>query len=205
MASLQHSLAMLQATNSSQQDVLYTTQMQNERHKKTIEDLHKQLEDAETTLRGFRAKLAAEKLDKENQKENLHKEFRAQLATLETEMKLREREFEDRLKASEVEHRALQKKLEQQTSKNSELAGVLIKFEERVKQRDKKLEDAAGNEASLRKEIDHRDMTIKQLEKTVLERENRLYQLTTQLEEMKRVQEMVAKLMSKSASTSMGS
>lgn len=50
------------------------------RHKKTIEDLHKQLEDAETTLRGFRAKLAAEKLDKENQKENLHKEFRAQLA-----------------------------------------------------------------------------------------------------------------------------
>ncbi|XP_050552405.1 uncharacterized protein LOC118277064 [Spodoptera frugiperda] len=205
MASLQHSLAMLQATNSSQQDVLYTTQMQNERHKKTIEDLHKQLEDAETTLRGFRAKLAAEKLDKENQKENLHKEFRAQLATLETEMKLREREFEDRLKASEGEHRALQKKLEQQTSKNSELAGVLIKFEERVKQRDKKLEDAAGNEASLRKEIDHRDMTIKQLEKTVLERENRLYQLTTQLEEMKRVQEMVAKLMSKSASTSMGS
>ncbi|XP_022818248.1 uncharacterized protein LOC111350794 [Spodoptera litura] len=205
MASLQHSLAMLQATNSSQQDVLYTTQMQNERHKKTIEDLHKQLEDAETTLRGFRAKLAAEKLDKENQKDNLHKEFRAQMATLETEMKLREKEFEERLKTSEVEHRALQKKLEQQTNKNSELAGVLIKFEERVKQRDKKLEDAAGNEASLRKEIDHRDMTIKQLEKTVLERENRLYQLTTQLEEMKRVQEMVAKLMSKSASTSMGS
>lgn len=31
MASLQHSLAMLQATNSSQQDVLYTTQMHNER------------------------------------------------------------------------------------------------------------------------------------------------------------------------------
>ncbi|KAF9423388.1 hypothetical protein HW555_001197 [Spodoptera exigua] len=158
MASLQHSLAMLQATNSSQQDVLYTTQMQNERHKKTIEDLHKQLEDAETTLRGFRAKLAAEKLDKENQKENLHKEFRAQMATLEAEMKLREREFEDRLKTSEAEYRALQKKLEQQTNKNSELAGVLIKFEERVKQRDKKLEDAASNEAALRKEIEHRDM-----------------------------------------------
>ncbi|CAG9792760.1 unnamed protein product [Diatraea saccharalis] len=79
MASLQHSLAMLQATNSSQQDVLYTTQMQNEKHKKTIEELHKQLEDAETTLRGFRAKLAAERLDKESQKDNLQKEFKAQL------------------------------------------------------------------------------------------------------------------------------
>lgn len=41
--------------------------------------------------------------------------------------------------------------------------------------------------------------TVKQLEKTVLERENRLYQVNTQLEEMKRVQEMVAKLMSKSS------
>nr|XP_049701902.1 uncharacterized protein LOC110381753 [Helicoverpa armigera] len=205
MASLQHALAMLQATNSSQQDVLYTTQMQNERHKKTIEDLHKQLEDAETTLRGFRAKLAAEKLDKENQKENLHKEFRAQMASLESEMKVREREFEERQKAIEAETRAIQKKLDQQTSKNSELAGVLIKFEERVKQRDKKLEDAAASDATLRRELDQKDTTIKQLEKTVLERENRLYQLTTQLEEMKRVQEMVAKLMSKSASTSMAS
>ncbi|XP_047035621.1 uncharacterized protein LOC124641564 [Helicoverpa zea] len=205
MASLQHALAMLQATNSSQQDVLYTTQMQNERHKKTIEDLHKQLEDAETTLRGFRAKLAAEKLDKENQKENLHKEFRAQMASLESEMKVREREFEERQKAIEAETRAIQKKLDQQTSKNSELAGVLIKFEERVKQRDKKLEDAAASDATLRRELEQRDTTIKQLEKTVLERENRLYQLTTQLEEMKRVQEMVAKLMSKSASTSMAS
>ena len=49
------------------------------RHKKTIENLHKQLEDAETTLRGFRAKLAAERLDKENQKEILQKEFRTQI------------------------------------------------------------------------------------------------------------------------------
>lgn len=49
------------------------------RHKKTIEDLHRQAEDAETTLRGFRAKLAAERLDKENQRENLNKEFRVQL------------------------------------------------------------------------------------------------------------------------------
>ncbi|XP_026728157.1 uncharacterized protein LOC113494159 isoform X2 [Trichoplusia ni] len=205
MASLQHALAMLQATNSSQQDVLYTTQMQNERHKKTIEDLHKQLEDAETTLRGFRAKLAAEKLDKEHQKENLHKEFRAELAGLDNEMKTREREFEERLKVAEADTRAVQKKLEQQTNKNGELAGVLIKFEERVKQRDKKLEEAAAHDAALRKEIEQRDSTIKQLEKTVLERENRLYQLTTQLEEMKRVQEMVAKLMSKSSSTSVPS
>ncbi|XP_075985230.1 uncharacterized protein LOC142982562 [Anticarsia gemmatalis] len=200
MASLQHSLAMLQATNSSQQDVLYTTQMQNERHKKTIEDLHKQLEDAENTLRGFRAKLAAEKLDKENQKEHLHKEFRAQIANMESEFKVREREAEERLRTAEAENKALQKKLDQQASKNSELAGVLIKFEERVKQRDKRLEEASANDAALKKEIDQRDTTIKQLEKTVLERENRLYQLTTQLEEMKRVQEMVAKLMSKSAS-----
>ncbi|KAJ8710826.1 hypothetical protein PYW08_009341 [Mythimna loreyi] len=205
MASLQHALAMLQATNSSQQDVLYTTQMQNERHRKTIEDLHKQLEDAETTLRGFRAKLAAEKLDKENQKENLLKEMRAQMTSLESEMKVREREFEERLKAAEADNKAIQKKLEQQTSKNSELAGVLIKFEERVKQRDKKLEEAAGNDAALRREVELRDTTIKQLEKTVLERENRLYQLTTQLEEMKRVQEMVAKLMSKSATSNIGS
>ncbi|KAL0861655.1 hypothetical protein ABMA27_009146 [Loxostege sticticalis] len=201
MASLQHSLAMLQATNSSQQDVLYTTQMQNEKHKKTIEDLHKQLEDAETTLRGFRAKLAAERLDKENQKEHLHKEFRAQIASMEGEMRAREREAEERMKQAETEYKALQKKLDQQASKNSELAGVLIKFEERVKQRDKKLEEAAATEAALKREMDHKDSIIKQLEKTVSERENRLYQLTTQLEEMKRVQEMVAKLMSKSTSS----
>ncbi|XP_072948077.1 uncharacterized protein [Epargyreus clarus] len=157
MASLQHALALLQATNSSQQDVLYTTQMQNERHKKTIEDLHKQLEDAETTLRGFRAKLAAERLDKEKQKETLHNEFRTQLATLETEMKRKERETEERLKQALSENAVLQKKLEQQTSKNSELAGVLIKFEERVKQRDKRLEEASAADAALRREIEQRD------------------------------------------------
>ncbi|XP_045455593.1 cingulin [Melitaea cinxia] len=201
MASLQHSLALLQATNSAQQDVLYTTQMQNEKHKKSIEDLHKQLEDAEKTLRGFRAKLAAERLDKENQKEILQKEFRTQLTNIENEMKIREREAEERLKQLESDNKALQKKLEQQTNKNSELAGVLIKFEERVKQRDKKLEEAAASDSSLRRELEQRDNMIKQLEKTVVERENRLYQVTTQLEEMKRVQEMVAKLMSKSSST----
>ncbi|XP_037301153.1 protein MLP1-like, partial [Manduca sexta] len=162
MASLQHALAMLQATNSSQQDVLYSTQMQSERHKKTIEEQHKQLEDAETTLRGFRAKLAAERLDKENQKENLHKEFRAQLTNIENEMKAREKEAEERLRVAEAENKALQKKLEQQFSiskqaKNSELAGVLIKFEERVKQRDKRLEEAAAAEHALRREIEHRD------------------------------------------------
>ncbi|CAH2097776.1 unnamed protein product [Euphydryas editha] len=201
MASLQHSLALLQATNSAQQDVLYTTQMQNEKHKKAIEDLHKQLEDAETTLKGFRAKLAAERLDKENQKEILQKEFRTQLTNIEDEIKVREREAEERFKQLESDNRALQKKLEQQTNKNNELAGVLIKFEERVKQRDKKLEEAAASDSSLRRELEQRDNMIKQLEKTVVERENRLYQVTTQLEEMKRVQEMVAKLMSKSSST----
>ncbi|XP_068625023.1 protein CIP2A homolog L [Battus philenor] len=201
MASLQHALALLQATNSSQQDVLYTTQMQNEKLKKTIEELHKQLEDAETTLRGFRAKLAAERLDKENQKEILRKECRTEMNNMEAEMRRREREAEERIKQAEGEYKALQKKLEQQANKNSELAGVLIKFEERVKQRDKRLEEAAAAEGALRKEIDQKDNMIKQLEKTVVERENRLYQLTTQLEEMKRVQEMVAKLMSKSAST----
>ncbi|KAJ0171533.1 hypothetical protein K1T71_013083 [Dendrolimus kikuchii] len=176
MASLQHALAMLQATNSSQQDVLYTTQMQNERHKQTIEDLNKQLDDAETTLRGFRAKIAAERLDKENQRENMHKEFRAQMANMENEMKARERECEEKVRAAEGETRAVQKRLEQQMSKNSELASVLIKFEERVKQRDKKLEEAAAADGALRRELDQRDVTIKQLEKTVLERENRLYQ-----------------------------
>ncbi|CAG9570690.1 unnamed protein product [Danaus chrysippus] len=201
MASLQHALALLQATNTSQQDVLYTTQMQNEKHKKVIEDLHKQLEDAETTVRGYRAKLAAERLDKENQKEHLQKELRAQIATIENEMKVRERELEERLKQQEADNRTLQKKLEQQSNKNNELAGVLIKFEERVKQRDKKLEEAAAADTALRKEIEQRENTIKQLEKTVVERENRLFQVTSQLEEMKRVQEMVAKLMSKSAST----
>lgn len=45
-----------------------------------------------------------------------------------------------------------------QTSKNSELAGVLIKFEERVKQRDKRLEEASANDVALKKEIEHRDM-----------------------------------------------
>nr|XP_032524040.1 uncharacterized protein LOC116775280 [Danaus plexippus plexippus]XP_032524041.1 uncharacterized protein LOC116775280 [Danaus plexippus plexippus] len=201
MASLQHALALLQATNTSQQDVLYTTQMQNEKHKKVIEDLHKQLEDAETTVRGYRAKLAAERLDKENQKEHLQKELRAQIVTIENEMKVRERELEERLKQQEADNRTLQKKLEQQSNKNNELAGVLIKFEERVKQRDKKLEEAAAADTALRKEIEQKENTIKQLEKTVVERENRLFQVTSQLEEMKRVQEMVAKLMSKSAST----
>ncbi|KOB68470.1 Uncharacterized protein OBRU01_15866 [Operophtera brumata] len=66
-------------------------------------------------------------------------------------------------------------------------------FEERVKQRDKRLEDAAASENTLRREIELR-------ETTVLERENRLYQVSNQLEEMKRVQEMVAKLMSKNTS-----
>lgn len=201
MASLQHSLAMLQATNTSQQDVLYTTQMQNERHKQTIEEMHKQLEDAETAIRGFRAKIAAERLDKENQRENLHKEFRAQMTSMENEIKTREREYEERVRIAECETKAVQKKLEQQVNKNSELASVLIKFEERVKARDKKLEEAAANEAALRRETEQRDMTIKQLEKTIVERENRLYQVTSQLEEMKRVQEMVAKLMAKSTSS----
>lgn len=205
MASLQHSLALLQATNSAQQDVLYTTQMQNERYKKIIEDFHKQLEDAETTVRGFRAKLAAERLEKEKQKEQLQKEFGVQLANIEKEMKSREKEAEERLRNADAENKTLTKKLEQQTSKSSELAGVLIKFEERVKQRDKRLEEAAAHETALRSEIEARDLTIKQLEKTVLERENRLYQVTTQLDEMKRVQEMVAKLMSKSTSANCAS
>ncbi|XP_049879888.1 uncharacterized protein LOC126376500 [Pectinophora gossypiella] len=200
MAGLQHSLAMVQAANSAQHDVLYNTQMQNEKHKKTIDQLHKQLEDAEATVRGFRVKIAAERVDKENQKENLQKEFRAQISNMESEMKAREREAEDRLRQADAELKSLQKKLEQQTSKNNELAGVLIKFEERVKQRDKRLEECAATEAGLRRDIEHRDATIKQLEKTVLERENRIYQVTKQLEEMKRVQEMVAQLMSKSAS-----
>ncbi|XP_053618219.1 protein CIP2A homolog L [Plodia interpunctella] len=201
MASLQHSLALLQATNTSQQDVLYTTQMLNERHKQTIDELHKQLEDAETTLRGFRAKIAAERLDKENQRDALQKQHKLHLSNLEIEMKAREKELEDRLRQSESEHKTLQKKLDQQTSKNSELAGVLIKFEERVKQRDKKLEEASETENTLRRELTQKDNMVKQLEKTVAERENRLYQVTSQLEEMKRVQEMVAKLMSKSSNT----
>ncbi|XP_069355981.1 protein CIP2A isoform X1 [Maniola hyperantus] len=200
-ASLQHALALMQATNSSQQDVLYTTQMQNEKYKRTIEELHKQLEDAEKTLQSFRAKLAGERLDKENQKEALHKEFRSQIASIESEMKAREREMEERSKQMELDNRAVQKKLEQQANKNSELASVLIKFEERVKHKDKKLEEAAAAEAVLRRELEQKDNMIKQLEKTVVERENRLYQVTSQMEEMKRVQEMVAKLMSKSTST----
>ena len=48
-------------------------------------------------------------------------------------------------------------------SKNSELAGVLIKFEERVKQRDKKLDEASNTESMLRKEIDQRDMVSSSL------------------------------------------
>ncbi|XP_026332628.1 uncharacterized protein LOC113239744 [Hyposmocoma kahamanoa] len=114
MASLQHSLAMLQATNSSQQDVLYTTQMQNEHYKKTIEQLHKQLDDAENTLRQFRVKIAAERLDKENQKEAVQKECRAQIAAMESEMKTRGKEAEERIKQAEAETKAVQRKLEQQ-------------------------------------------------------------------------------------------
>ncbi|XP_023948555.2 uncharacterized protein LOC112053386 [Bicyclus anynana] len=200
-ASLQHALALMQATNTSQQDVLYTTQMQNEKYKKTIEELHKQLEDAEKTLQSFRAKLAGERLDKENQKDALQKEFRSQIANIENEMKAREREMEERYKHLELDNRSLQKKLEQQANKNSELASVLIKFEERVKHKDKKLEEAAAAESALRRDVEQKDNMIKQLEKTVVERENRLYQVTSQMEEMKRVQEMVAKLMSKSTST----
>ncbi|KAI8432842.1 hypothetical protein MSG28_013773 [Choristoneura fumiferana] len=202
MASLQHSLALLQATNSSQQDVLYTTQMQNEKHKKTIENLHKQLDDAEVAVRGFRAKVVAEKHDKEKQKEHLQNEFKNQLNTIENEMKGMEKEFENKLKKAEQETKSVQKLLEQETNKNNELSTVLIKFEERVQLHRKEMEEANALERSLRKEIDHKDMTIKHLEKTILERENRLYQLSTQLEEMKRVQEMVAKLMSKSAAAS---
>ncbi|XP_013161622.1 PREDICTED: uncharacterized protein LOC106113423 isoform X1 [Papilio xuthus] len=202
MASLQHALALLQATNSSQQDVLYTTQMQNEKHKKTIEEMHKQLEDAESTLRGFRAKLAAERLDKEHVKDNIKKECNAQLANMEAETRRREKEAEDRLQQADTEYKALQKKLEQQCHKNSELANVLSKFEERVRQRERRLEEAAAAEAALRKDLDHRDAVIKQLEKSVVEREARLGQVTAQLEEMRRVQEMVAKLMAKTAHTS---
>ncbi|CAK1591217.1 unnamed protein product, partial [Parnassius mnemosyne] len=110
MASLQHALTLLQDTNSTQQDVLYTTQMQNEEHKKTIDELHKQLEDAEITLWDFRAKLAAERLYKENQK----KELKAEINNMENEMKRREKEVEERLKQAEIEYKALQNKLEQQ-------------------------------------------------------------------------------------------
>ncbi|XP_041988278.1 uncharacterized protein LOC121739773 isoform X2 [Aricia agestis] len=202
MSSLQHALALNQATGATQQDVLYTTQMQNEKLKKTIADLHKNLEDAETTLRGFRAKLAAERIDKENQKENLQKELKAQIANLENEMRSRENSMIERIKQIENDYKSVQKKLDQQTSKNSELAGVLVKFEERVKQRDKRLEEAAGAEAALKRDLDSKDAMIKQLEKTVLERETRLYQVTSQLDEMKRVQEMVAKLMTKSTAAS---
>ncbi|KAJ2941384.1 hypothetical protein O0L34_g3588 [Tuta absoluta] len=199
MASLQHSLAMAQAATTHQHEVLYATQTQNEKHKKAIEQLHKQLEDAEATMRGFRVKIAAERVDKENQKELIQKECRQQIINMENELKLKEREIEEKLRQAEAETKSLQRKLDQQTSKNSELAGVLIKFEERVKSRDKRLEEAATCELALKRELEHRDTTIKQLEKTVLERENRIYQLNTQIEEMKRVQEMVAKLMSKGA------
>ncbi|XP_013144765.1 PREDICTED: uncharacterized protein LOC106108211 [Papilio polytes] len=168
MASLQHALALLQATNSSQQDVLYTTQMHNEKHKKNIEELHKQLEDAESSLRGFRGKLAAERLDKEHAKEIIKKECKAEIANMETEMRRREKEAEDRLQQADAEYKTLQKKLEQQVT--------LL---------------------ALSAHLDN--TTIKQLEKTVVEREARLCQVTAQLEEMRRVQDMVAKLMAKTA------
>lgn len=45
-----------------------------------------------------------------------------------------------------------------QMSKNSELASVLIKFEERVKQRDKRLEEAAAADAALRRELEQREI-----------------------------------------------
>ncbi|KAL4716424.1 hypothetical protein ACJJTC_015852 [Scirpophaga incertulas] len=202
MATLQHSLAMIQATNSSQQDVLYATQMQNERHKQTIDDLHKQLEDAEKSLRGFRAKLTTERTEKENLKENMQKELKAQLENFDRFVKEHKRESEEKLKAAEEENKQLHKKIEQQVVKHNELAEALIKFEERVKQRDKKLQDASALEVALRKDLEQRDTMIKQLEKTVAERENRLFQVTGQLEEMKRVQEIVANLMAKSASGS---
>lgn len=50
-----------------------------------------------------------------------------------------------------------------QTNKNKELAGVLVKFEERVKQRDKKLEDAASSDAALRKEIEQKELVRRNL------------------------------------------
>ncbi|XP_048006298.1 uncharacterized protein LOC125241731 isoform X2 [Leguminivora glycinivorella] len=201
MASLQHSLAMLQATNSSQQDVLYTTQMQNEKLKKTIDNLHKQLEDAESAVRGYRSKVASEKARQEKQKEILQNEFKTQLTTLENGMKTIEKEHQEKLKTVEQETKAVQKLLDQETSKCNELAAVLIRFEEQVQAQVKEIEEANALERSLRKEIELKELTIKHQEKTILERENRLYQLNTHLEEMKRVQEMVAKIMSKSAST----
>lgn len=114
-----------------------------------------------------------------------------------------------------------------QSTKNSELAGVLVKFEERVKQRDKKLEETNAHSASVQgdlaqaQQVSSRELqenciyklnvilfrmyifqTIKTLEKTLLEREKRLTQLTSQLEEMHRIQEIIANLMgNKAAST----
>lgn len=201
LCSLKHSIAMLQATNTWQQDLLYSTQMMNEKNKKTTDDLHKQLEDAEVAVRGFRDKLAAERLDKEKQAAVLQKEMKAQLANIENEVRAREKEAEERMRKAEAECKSLHAKLEQQTMKNNDLAGVLVKFEERVKNRDKRLEEATNTENALRKEIEHKNITVKQLEKTVLERENRLYQVSSQLNEMKRVQEMVTKLMSKTATS----
>ncbi|GBP83771.1 hypothetical protein EVAR_4265_1 [Eumeta japonica] len=205
VATLEHTLAMSQAAVTSQQDILYTVQVQNERYRKTVEDLHKQLEDAETTLRGFRAKLAAERVNRDNQIAAAKQETLAQIARMDSEMKAHEKEMEARLARVQEEVQTVQSNLDQQTKKNSELAGVLVKFEERVKQRDRRLEEAAAADAAQRRDLEHKDATIKQLEKTVLERENRLYQVTTQLEEMKRVQEMVAKLMSKSTAGVNGS
>ncbi|CAG9131462.1 unnamed protein product [Plutella xylostella] len=207
IASLQHAAALLQATGAAQQQVLYTTQLQNEkgftspslnRHMATIDAQQKQLQDAETAVRGLRAKLAAERAERAAAQHALRLELTQQMQTFENEMKVREKENEEKLKQAQIDVQTLEKKLEKQATKNTELAGVLVKFEERVKQRDKRLEDAHNAEVAMKKEVEHKEMTIKQLEKTVLERENRLYQVTTQLEEMKRVQEMVAKLMSKS-------
>lgn len=198
IASLQHAAALLQATGAAQQQVLYTTQLQNEKHMATIDAQLKQLQDAETAVRGLRAKLAAERAERAAAQHALRLELTQQMQTFENEMKVREKENEEKLKQAQIDVQTLEKKLEKQATKNTELAGVLVKFEERVKQRDKRLEDAHNAEVAMKKEVEHKEMTIKQLEKTVLERENRLYQVTTQLEEMKRVQEMVAKLMSKS-------
>ncbi|XP_061703960.1 uncharacterized protein LOC133515430 [Cydia pomonella] len=201
IASLQHSLALFQATDTSQQDVLYTTQMQNEKLKTTIKNLLKQLENAESAIRGYQAKVASEKILNENQKEILQNEFKTQLTTLENEMKATEKENQEKLKTAEQETKAVQKLLDQETSKCNELAAVLIRFEEQVKAQAKEIEEVNALERSLKKDIELRELTIKHLEKTIFERENRLCRLHTQVEEMKRVQEMIAKLTSKIAST----
>ncbi|XP_077289160.1 uncharacterized protein LOC143913326 [Arctopsyche grandis] len=195
---LNHSIAMFEATNKTQEELLFRLQIHNEKLEENVGRLSEQMGDAEKTIRKFQTKLAAEKLDREQQVANANHEYTQKIKELEGQIeKSKENILHLHTQLTELDavKNNMEEKLNRESNKNAELADVFAKFENRAKQKEKKLEEAMQNEINLKNKLEHSEQTIKTLEKTLLERDKRLTQTTSQLEEMHRIQDIIANLM----------